>query len=48
MEKYKNSNDDEHSDTVEWVGEDFNPEFFDIESVNEILKDYKRIDLGFN
>jgi hypothetical protein len=48
MEKYNNSKDDEHSDTVEWVGEDFNPEFFDIESVNEILKDYKRIDLGFN
>lgn len=32
-------NDPEHEDMLEWLGGEFDPEFFDIEEVNEILED---------
>jgi MoaA/NifB/PqqE/SkfB family radical SAM enzyme len=31
----------EHAERLEWIGEDFDPEYFDIDSVNARLKRYK-------
>ena len=37
-----------YEETLEWLGDDYNPEEFDIDTVKEYLKDYKDIDLGFD
>lgn len=34
----KNPEHSEHEDMKEWLGEEFNPEEFDLESINKILK----------
>ncbi|MEI6122253.1 MAG: plasmid pRiA4b ORF-3 family protein [Bacteroidota bacterium] len=47
MEVLKNKKHPEYKDIKEWMGGDFDPAFFDLETVNEFLKDYKDIDLGF-
>lgn len=48
MKKYKKTNHPDYPFILEWIGEDYDPNFFDVESVNENLKNYKDIDLGFN
>lgn len=30
----------EHSEMLEWVGDDYDPEYFDLEEVNEILQEF--------
>jgi hypothetical protein len=37
LEAIKDPKHPEHEDLLEWVGEDFDPEFFDIEEVNDRL-----------
>lgn len=32
---------EEHDDIVEWLGEDFDPEAFDIDEVNEMLREWR-------
>jgi hypothetical protein len=32
-----------HEELLEWVGEDFDPEYFDIDEINEILSEAKKI-----
>ena len=35
-------NDPEYEERVEWIGEDFDPELFDIEKINKRLKGTRR------
>ena len=34
-----NPDDDEYKEMIEWLGDDFDPEYFDIEEINDMLKD---------
>lgn len=45
---FKNKKHPEHKEVKEWLGKDYNPDFFDLETVNEYLKSYEDMDLGFN
>jgi hypothetical protein len=38
LEILKDPGHEQYEETLEWVGETFNPEFFDIEAVNKLLK----------
>ncbi len=40
LETIKDPKHPEHEDMIEWIGEDFDPEKFDLEKLNEILKRY--------
>jgi len=35
----KNPNHPEHEDYKEWVGEHYDPEYFDVDEINEMLQD---------
>ena len=35
-------NDPEYDERIEWIGEDFDPELFDIEKINKRLKGTRR------
>jgi hypothetical protein len=48
MKIFKNKKHREHKEIKEWIGKDYNPDFFDLQTVNENLKSYKDMDLGFN
>ena len=48
METLKDKNNPDYEDTKEWIGENYNPDNFDLNLVNENLKDYKDMDLGLN
>ena len=48
LKAFKNKRHPEHEDVVEWMRENYNPEFFDLQSVNKNLQDYKDMDMGFN
>ncbi len=39
LEIISNPKDEEYKDLIEWLGDDFDPEYFDIEEVNEMLKE---------
>jgi hypothetical protein len=38
LEAFQDANHPEHSDVVEWLGEDFAPEFFASEEINRRLR----------
>ena len=38
LETLQDPDDPEHEDMLEWVGEEFDPEAFDLEEINEELK----------
>jgi hypothetical protein len=38
LEIIKNPKDPEYENMIEWLGDDFNPEVFDLEEINEILR----------
>lgn len=38
LDALKNPNHEQHEETIEWIGEEFDPKFFDIETVNKLLK----------
>ena len=38
LEAIEDVNHPEHDDMLEWVGEEFDPETFDIDSINQGLK----------
>jgi hypothetical protein len=38
MEALADSDDDEHDDLLDWLGDDYDPNFFDAEQVNRTLK----------
>ena len=40
LEILKDPGHEQYEETLEWMGETFNPEFFDIEAVNKLLKKY--------
>jgi hypothetical protein len=40
MKIYRNPKHPEHEDMLEWIGEDFDPEFFDMEDANLGLRQY--------
>ena len=42
LEILKDPGHGQHEETLEWVGETFDPEFFDIEAVNKLLKKHLR------
>jgi hypothetical protein len=46
LEVLKNKKHPEYKEIKEWMGGDYDPGFFDLETVNEFLRDYKDIDLG--
>lgn len=48
MEILKDKKNPDFEDTKEWVGENYDPDYFDLNLVNENLKDYKDIDFGLN
>ena len=37
LEALKDSGHEQHEETLEWIGEEFDPELFDIEMVNKLL-----------
>lgn len=39
LEAIHDVNHPEHADTLEWIGEDFDPEEFDLEAVNSLLQE---------
>jgi len=39
LEVIKQPNHEEYEDLMDWLGGEFDPEFFDIEDVNELLKE---------
>lgn len=41
LEVIQDPNHEEHSDLVDWLGEDFNPEAVDIEEINAALRQFK-------
>ena len=42
LEIIKNPQDEQYDEMMEWLGEDFDPEAFDIDSINQALKGIKR------
>jgi hypothetical protein len=38
----KNPDHPEYEDTMEWIGEDYDPEEFDIERINQMLEVYSK------
>ncbi len=38
LEALKDPHHEQHEETLEWIGEEFDPELFDIETVNKLLK----------
>ncbi len=42
LKAFSDPENEEHEDIIDWLGEDFDPEYFDIEEINEMLqeKDY--------
>ncbi len=38
LEVLKNPENEEYEDYIDWVGEDFDPEYFNIDEVNKLLK----------
>ena len=38
---------EEHESVLEWIGGSFDPEEFDLEGVNECIKEYKLLDFGY-
>jgi len=38
----------EYKEMIEWLGEGYDPDEFDLATVNKYLKDYKGIDYGLN
>lgn len=45
LEAIRNPNHEDHAQCLEWVGEEFDPEEFDIDVVNGMLSDYKSLDM---
>ncbi|MEO5572800.1 MAG: plasmid pRiA4b ORF-3 family protein [Bacteroidia bacterium] len=48
IDALKNKKHPDHEDVVEWMGDEYDPESFDLETVNENLKNYTDIDFGSN
>jgi hypothetical protein len=49
LEIIKDKNHEEYEDTIEWMGTDFDPDYFDIDDTNEALaqKDYGCIEIMY-
>ncbi len=43
----KDQNHPEHEDMIEWIGEGYEADCFDLTVINDNLKNYKDIDMGF-
>ena len=41
LETLKDPSDPEYEETLEWIGEEFDPEFFDLDEINDELKRFK-------
>ena len=48
LEIIKNKKRPEYKEMMEWLGEDYDPDEFDMDQVNEFLNDYKSIDEQFD
>ena len=43
LEIVKNPEEEEYEEILEWLGDDYDPEYFDLEKLNELLKSYNKI-----
>ena len=42
LEILKDSNHEEYEEYIEWLEDDFNPEYFDKDEINQLLRGMKR------
>ena len=42
LEALKDPKHPEHEESKEWIGEDFDPDAYDLEEVNALLREYCR------
>ncbi|MEQ8676701.1 MAG: plasmid pRiA4b ORF-3 family protein [Aggregatilineales bacterium] len=42
LEAFKDPNHPAHEDYIQWVGEDFDPEAFDLDAINKTLQEYAK------
>jgi len=43
LEIIKDPNHEEYVETIEWLGDDYDPEYFDLDDLNKLLKKYNKI-----
>ena len=48
IEALKDKKNPEHKSMTEWLGGNYDPEYFDLDEINELLKNYKDYDLELN
>jgi len=48
LEILKDKKHPEYDEVTEWIGDGFDPNYLDLEEINEALKEYHDMDLGFN
>ena len=48
LETLKKKKGKDYRELIKWLGEEYNPDEFDLETINQTLKDYRDIDIGLN